>query len=188
MREVLKTLRDPEVLRFFLLSSHYRGPINYSAAQLAQADETLLGLYRALKDTHSARTIAADPAEMARFCQAMDDDFNTPEALAVLQGVARSLNLAKAAGDMTKTSLAAATLRAMGEILGVLQQDPDAYSKRSAGTKNLSDQEIEMLLRSRRAARATKDFAESDRIRNLLTAAGVVLEDKPGGSTEWRRA
>ncbi|MDP9088699.1 MAG: cysteine--tRNA ligase [Pseudomonadota bacterium] len=188
VREVLKTLRDPEVLRFFLLSSQYRGPINYSAAQLAQADETLLGLYRALKDTHSAGTVSADPAEIARFRQAMDDDFNTPEALAVLQGVARSLNLAKAAGDTAKAWLAAATLRAMGAILGVLQQDPDAYLKRSAGTKNLSDQEIDMLLNLRRSARAAKDFAESDRIRNLLTAAGVVLEDKPGGSTEWRRA
>ena len=188
VREVLKTLRDPEVLRFFLLSSHYRGPINYSAAQLAQADETLLGLYRALKDSGSAHGIAADPAEVARFRQAMDDDFNTPEALAVLQGVARGLNSAKAAGDVTKASLAAATLRAMGDILGVLQQDPDVYLKRSAGTKNLSDQEIEALLNARRAARAAKDFAESDRIRDKLTAAGVVLEDKPGGSTEWRRA
>jgi cysteinyl-tRNA synthetase len=188
VREVLKTLRDPEVLRFFLLSSHYRGPINYSAAQLAQADETLLGLYRALKDSGSAHGIAADPAEVARFRQAMDDDFNTPEALAVLQGVARGLNSAKAAGDVTKASLAAATLRAMGDILGVLQQDPDVYLKRSAGTKNLSDQEIEALLNARRAARGAKDFAESDRIRDMLTAAGVVLEDKPGGSTEWRRA
>jgi cysteinyl-tRNA synthetase len=188
VREVLKTLRDPEVLRFFLLSSHYRGPINYSAAQLAQADETLLGLYRALKDSGSVPAVAADPAEVTRFREAMDDDFNTPEALAVLQGVARSLNSAKATGDAAKASLAAATVRAMGEILGVLQQDPDAYLKRSAGTKNLSDQEIEMLLNSRRTARAAKDFAESDRIRDLLTAAGIVLEDKPGGSTEWRRA
>jgi cysteinyl-tRNA synthetase len=188
VREVLKTLRDPEVLRFFLLSSHYRGPINYSAAQLAQADETLLGLYRALKDSGSVPAVAADLAEVTRFREAMDDDFNTPEALAVLQGVARSLNSAKATGDAAKASLAAATVRAMGEILGVLQQDPDAYLKRSAGTKNLSDQEIEMLLNSRRTARAAKDFAESDRIRDLLTAAGIVLEDKPGGSTEWRRA
>ena len=97
VREVLKTLRDPEVLRFFLLSSHYRGPINYSAAQLAQADETLLGLYRALKD--AAPQGAVDAAEVERFRAAMDDDFNTPEALAVMQGVARNLNLAKAAGD-----------------------------------------------------------------------------------------
>ncbi|HEY0802298.1 MAG TPA: cysteine--tRNA ligase [Steroidobacteraceae bacterium] len=186
VREVLKTLRDPEVLRFFLLSSHYRGPINYSAVQLAQADETLLGLYRALKD--SAPSGAADSVEVARFREAMDDDFNTPEAFAVIQGVARNLNLAKAAGDLGKASVAAATLRALGAMLGILQQDPDTYLKRSAGNKGVSDEEVEALLTSRRAARAVKNFAESDRIRDLLTAAGILLEDKPGGRTEWRRA
>ncbi len=186
VREVLKTLRDPEVLRFFLLSSHYRGPINYSAAQLAQADETLLGLYRALKDAPLEGT--ADAADVARFRAAMDDDFNTPEAFAVMQGVARNLNLAKAAGDVGGASKAAATLRALGAIVGVLQQDPDTYLKRSAGNKNLSDEEVEALLASRRAARALKQFAESDRIRDLLNAAGILLEDKPGGRTEWRRA
>ena len=186
VREVLKTLRDPEVLRFFLLSSHYRGPINYSAAQLAQADETLLGLYRALKD--AAPQGAVDAGEVERFRAAMDDDFNTPEALAVMQGVARTLNLAKAAGNLSAASNGAATLRALGAILGVLQQDPDNYLKRSAGSKSLSDGEVEALLVSRREARAVKDFAESDRIRNVLSAAGILLEDKPGGRTEWRRA
>ena len=102
VREVLKTLRDPEVLRFFLLSSHYRGPINYSAAQLAQADETLLGLYRALKD--AAPQGGVDAAEVGRFHAAMQDDFNTPEAFAVMQGVARNLNLAKAAGNAPAAS------------------------------------------------------------------------------------
>jgi len=186
VREVLKTLRDPEVLRFFLLSSHYRGPINYSAAQLAQADETLLGLYRSLKD--SPPSGAVDPLEIARFRDAMDDDFNTPDAFAVMQGVARSLNLAKAAGDASRGAAAAATLRALGATLGILRQDPDTYLKRSAGKKILSDGEVEALLSSRRAARAAKNFAESDRIRDQLTAAGILLEDKPGGSTEWRRA
>ncbi|HXP24794.1 MAG TPA: cysteine--tRNA ligase [Steroidobacteraceae bacterium] len=186
VREVLKTLRDPEVLRFFLLSSHYRGPINYSAAQLAQADETLLGLYRALKD--AAPQGAVDAGEVERFRAAMDDDFNTPEALAVMQGVARTLNLAKAAGNASAASNGAATLRALGAILGVLQQDPDNYLKRSAGNKSLSDGEVEALLVSRREARAVKDFAESDRIRDVLSAAGILLEDKPGGRTEWRRA
>jgi cysteinyl-tRNA synthetase len=186
VREVLKTLRDPEVLRFFLLSSHYRGPINYSAAQLAQADETLLGLYRALKD--AAPQGAVDVGEVERFRAAMDDDFNTPEALAVMQGVARTLNLAKAAGNASAASNGAATLRALGAILGVLQQDPDNYLKRSAGNKSLSDGEVEALLVSRRQARAVKDFAESDRIRDVLSAAGILLEDKPGGRTEWRRA
>ena len=186
VREVLKTLRDPEVLRFFLLSSHYRGPINYSAAQLAQADETLLGLYRALKD--AAPQGVVDAAEIGRFHAAMQDDFNTPEALAVMQGVARNLNLAKAAGNASAASNGAATLRALGAILGVLQQDPAAYLKRSVGNHKLSDGEVEALIASRHAARAVKDFAESDRIRDLLSAAGILLEDKPGGRTEWRRA
>ncbi len=185
VRDVLKTLRDPEVLRFFLLSSHYRGPINYSDAQLAQADETLLGLYRALKDAPPG---PADPKEIARFRAAMDDDFNTPDALAVMQGVARNLNLAKAAGQASQAGVAAATLRAMGATLGVLQQEPDTYLKRSAGVSSFSDAEVEVLLASRRAARAAKNYAESDRIREQLTAAGILLDDKPGGHTEWRRA
>ena len=112
VRDVLKTLRDPEVLRFFLLGSHYRGPINYSTAQLAQADETLAGLYRALKDTVPAAPCEAmapvvgapgrapeRDAALAEFHAAMEDDFNTPEAMAVVAGVARELNIAKAAGE-----------------------------------------------------------------------------------------
>ncbi len=186
VREVLKTLRDPEVLRFFLLSSHYRGPINYSTVQLAQADETLLGLYRALKDTGRPGTV--DAQWLARFRGAMDDDFNTPEALAALQGAARELNLAKAAGDEAKAAAAAATLRAMGAVLGVLQQDPDSYLKRSVGQKAMSDSDGEALLEARRAARGARNFAESDRIREQLTAAGILLEDKAGGITQWRRA
>jgi cysteinyl-tRNA synthetase len=185
VREVLKTLRDPEVLRFFLLSSHYRGPINYSAAQLAQADETLLGLYRALKD--SALQGAVDAAEIQRFRAAMDDDFNTPDALAVAQNVARELNLAKAAKDLPRTADMAATLRAMGAMLGVLQQDPDKFLTRSADAGGLTDAQVEALLAARNAARAAKNYAESDRIRAQLNAAGILLDDKAGG-TQWRRA
>jgi cysteinyl-tRNA synthetase len=196
VREVLKTLRDPEVLRFFLLSSHYRGPINYSSVQLAQADETLLGLYRSLKDAGNPEPVepGPDPAApvdaewLGRFRGAMDDDFNTPEALAALQGVARELNQAKAAGNRPKAAQAAATLRAMGAVLGVLQQDPDSYLKRSVGEKTMSDNDIEALLAARQAARAAKNFAESDRIRQQLTAAGILLEEKVGGATQWRRA
>jgi cysteinyl-tRNA synthetase len=195
VREVLKTLRDPEVLRFFLLSSHYRGPINYSEAQLTQADETLLGLYRALKDAGgadaggAART-DADGANVgaAAFNAAMDDDFNTPDALAAMQGVARDLNSAKAGGRHDEAAVLAASLRHMGQVLGLLQQPPGAYLKRGVGTASISDGEIEALLAARHAARAAKNFAESDRIRDLLTAAGILLEDKPGGTTGWRRA
>jgi cysteinyl-tRNA synthetase len=201
VREVLKTLRDPEVLRFFLLSSHYRGPINYSSVQLVQADETLLGLYRSLKDAGNPEPVEPGPDQagpdqaatvdaewLGRFRGAMDDDFNTPEALAALQGVARELNQAKAAGNRPKAAQAAATLRAMGAVLGVLQQDPDSYLKRSVGEKTMSDNDIEALLAARQAARAAKNFAESDRIRQQLTAAGILLEDKVGGATQWRRA
>src|SRR6202167_4206903 len=159
VREVLKTLRDPEVLRFFLLSSHYRGPINYSSVQLAQADETLLGLYRALKDAEAVEADAVDAERvdaqwMEKFRGAMDDDFNTPEALAVMQGVARELNLAKAAGNSAQTAGSAATLRAMGAVLGVLQQDPDTYLKRSVGGQMMPDADVEALLAARQAARA----------------------------------
>jgi cysteinyl-tRNA synthetase len=222
VREVLKTLRDPEVLRFFLLSSHYRGPINYSAAQLAQADETLAGLYRALKgapagapaaapaSSPAAAPPAAAPVEPAaasppafyersasayeremrgRFDAAMDDDFNTPDAMAVVQGVARDLNIAKAAGDAVRAREAAHLIRSMGRILGLLQQDPESYLKRGlAMTGGLSDSEVEEQLSARRLARAAKNFAESDRIRDALNAAGILLEDKPGGVTQWRRA
>jgi len=186
VRDVLKTLRDPEVLRFFLLSSHYRGPINYSIAQLEQADETLLGLYRALNDT--AHAGAADPVWPPEFLAAMEDDFNTPQALAALQGTARELNQAKAAGDLAAVARGTATLRSMGALLGVLQQDPAKYLRRGVGEAGgLADAEIDALLEARRAARAARNFAESDRIRALLTESGILLEDKPGGATQWRR-
>jgi len=195
VRDVMKTLRDPEVLRFFLLGSHYRGPINYSAAQLAQADETLAGLYRSLKDTSPAGPLhydaSGDPA-LAKFYAAMDDDFNTPEALAVLAGAARELNIAKTANDGARTAAAARSLRAMGDVLGILQQSPEVYLRRGGtGTDAdtaLTDARIEELIAARRAARAAKNFPESDRIREQLGAAGVILEDKPGGASEWRRA
>jgi cysteinyl-tRNA synthetase len=186
VRDVLKTLRDPEVLRFFLLSSHYRGPINYSLAQLEQADETLLGLYRALNDTAQAGT--AQPEWPPEFRAAMDDDFNTPQALAAMQGTARELNQAKTAGDLPAVARGAAALRSMGALLGVLQQEPATYLRRDARAPGgLADAEIEALLDARRAARAAKNFTESDRIRDQLTAAGILLEDKPGGVTQWRR-
>jgi cysteinyl-tRNA synthetase len=185
VRDVLATLRDPEVLRLFLLSSHYRGPINYAEAQLLQADETLLGLYRALKE---AVPTAPSAATLAQFRAAMDDDFNTPEALAVVQGAARELNSAKAAGDSEGAGSAAASLLAMGATLGLLQQDPEVFLKRGVGADSLSDARIEQLLDARRQARSAKNFVESDRIRGVLTSAGVVLEDKPNGATAWRRA
>ena len=203
VRDVLAKLRDPEVLRFFLLSSHYRGPINYSAAQLGQADETLAGLYRALKGSPVTETSGGEhrgetPYErevLGKFHAAMEDDLNTPDAMAVLQGVTRDLNSAKAAREEGRACAAACALLSMGKILGLLQQDPDNYLKRGLPPMGgpskegvLSDAEVESLLAARRAARAAKNFAESDRIREALGAAGVLLEDRPGGVTEWRRS
>ena len=186
VREVLKALRDPEVLRFFLLSSHYRGPINYSQSQLEQADETLLGLYRALKDTTEDGT--ADPERIAKFRAAMDDDFNTPQALAAMQGVARELNQFKTDAQPAGVARSAATLRCMGGVLGLLTQDPEAFLQRSVNVSSLTDEDIEALLAARRVSRSAKDFAESDRIRDQLNAAGILVEDKPGATTGWRRA
>ncbi|HUX73630.1 MAG TPA: cysteine--tRNA ligase [Steroidobacteraceae bacterium] len=186
VRDVLATLRHPEVLRFFLISSHYRGPINYSAAQLTQADETLLGLYRALEDTGPGGQV--DAGALAEFRAAMDDDFNTPAALAVLQGVARDLNSAKAAQRRDAAADGAATLRALAALLGILQQDPGAYLQRGSGAQTLADPHVEALVEARRGARAAKNFAEGDKIRDELAAAGILIEDKPGGVTHWRRA
>jgi cysteinyl-tRNA synthetase len=110
--------------------------------------------------------------------------------MAVVQGVARDLNSAKAAGDDARARDAARAMLSMGKILGLFQQDPETYLKRGLGaTENgLSDVEVESQLAARRLARAAKNFSESDRIRDALTAAGILLEDKPGGVTEWRRA
>ncbi len=186
VREVLPTLRDPEVMRLFLLSSHYRGPINYSLAQLQQADETLLGLYRALQ---GVPTQGAPLAQVvARFREAMDDDFNTPEALAALQAAVRELNAAKSAGRATEAAALAATLRSLGAVLGLLQQDPDAYLKRGAEPAGMPDAQIEALLEERRTARKARDFARGDAIRDELKSAGILIEDRPDGQTRWRRA
>jgi cysteinyl-tRNA synthetase len=208
VREVLEHVRDPEVVRYFMLSSHYRGPINYTEDSLGQADAALERLYLALRGVSPAAAAAAGEAT-TQFVAAMDDDFNTPEAIAVLQSLARAVNTAKAAGRMDKASQAAGELRALGARLGLLTHDPEAFLRRQArdavlrpgagqiGLEGqdvemhvggaLSDDDIERLIDARAAARKAKDFKESDRIRDELAAAGVLLEDQPGGRTLWRR-
>ncbi len=192
VREVLPKLR-PEVLRAFVLASHYRGPVNYTEDNLVHADAALSRLYLALRDV-----ALAEPAPRTdwstRFAGAMDDDFNTPEALAVLQQLARELNTAKAGGDDARAASLAAELRALGGILGLLQHDPTGWlatpSLLTAGTAEgapaLSDAEVGARIEARTAARKAKQWAESDRIRDELAAAGIILEDGAGG-TRWRR-
>jgi cysteinyl-tRNA synthetase len=191
LREVLPRLRHPEVLRYFFLSSHYRGPINYSLEQLEQADAALTRIYTALRGLPAGPPVAGTATE--GFHAGMDDDFNTPEALAVLQGLTREINTAKDAGDPVRGAALGAELRALGNVLGLLSVPAEEWFRltpTASGARvgpRLSDAEIEDRIAARQAARARRDFKESDRIRDELAAAAVVLEDKPGGGTAWRR-
>jgi cysteinyl-tRNA synthetase len=193
VREVLPRLRHPEVLRFFVLSSHYRGPINFSLEQLEQADATLNRMYLALRDVPEVAAVAGEHS--ARFEASMDDDFNTPEALAVLQNILREMNGARDAGDAPRVAALGAQLRALGGVLGLLQVPVAEWVRlgkpalqEEAAAAALADAEVDARIAARAAARKAKNFAESDRIRDELAAAGVILEDKPGGTTVWRRA
>jgi cysteinyl-tRNA synthetase len=187
-REVLAKIKHPEVLRFFLLSSHYRGPMNYSPDQLDQAEAGLNRLYTALRDVPEVGGDLYEPTAAAKeFDAAMDDDFNTPEAIAALQGLARELNSARASADSHRAKLLAGELRALGAVLGILRIPPEQWFRAGAAPAGLSDGDIDARIAARLAARKAKNWAESDRIRDELAAAGVILEDKPGGVTTWRR-
>ena len=179
IREVLEKY-DAEVVRFFILRAHYRSPLNYSDAHLDDAKGALTRLYTALKNAppEVAAPDWSQPAAL-RFRAAMDDDFNTPEALAVLFELASEANRGDAA--------AAQTLRRLGGVLGLLQRDAADFLQARAAGDGIGEAEIEALIAARQAARKAKDFAESDRVRDTLAAAGIVLEDGPGGTT-WRRA
>jgi cysteinyl-tRNA synthetase len=188
IREVLPRLRHPEVLRFFFLGSHYRGPINYSLDQLEQADAALGRLYTALRDLPVRESAAGRGGEHARrFEAAMDDDFNTPEAVAVLQMLAREINTARANGEEARAVELGAELKRLAGVLGVLTLEPQVWF-RSGASRTILDDCIVELIEARAAARKAKNWAESDRIRDELARAGIILEDKPGGRTEWRRA
>jgi len=180
IREVLAKY-DPESVRFFIVRAHYRSALNYSDVHLDDARAALKRLYTAL-----AQVAAEPPAQIdwrepfaARFREAMDDDFGTPEAVAVLFDLASEVN-------RSKDARLAGLLKALGGVLGLLQQDPQVYLKAGGASDGLDEDRIQALIAERATAKAAKNFALADSIRKNLLAQGVVLKDSPNGTT-WER-
>ena len=183
IREVLEKY-PAEVVRYLLVSSHYRSPINYSEDSLKEAKGALERFYLALKGLERVEP-AGGEAFVERFAAAMNDDFNTPEACAVLFDMVREINRLKA-GDLQAAAALAAQLRKLAEVLGVLQLEADEFLLAGSAGK-LAPADIEAMIAQRLAAREARDWAESDRIRDELAEQGVILEDSKGVTT-WRYA
>ncbi len=181
IREILEKF-DPEVVRFFILRAHYRSPLNYSDAHLDDARNALSRLYTTLKNVPPEHAgLDWDDPWAARFKAAMDEDFGTPEAMAVLFDLANEAN-------RTQSPYLADMLKSLGSVLGLLQDPPDVFLKRGAGSHAGADEAaIAAMIEARAAAKLARNFAEADRIRDDLKAAGIILEDGVQGTT-WRRA
>ena len=183
LRSVLKEY-DAETVRFFLTSSHYRSQLNYSQDNLGQARSSLERIYTALRDVELIEVLLTDNEYVQRFEKAMNDDFNNPEAMAVLFELAKDINRLKAEQDSKAGELAFILVK-LGEILGIAQNSPEAFLQGNAG----DDDEtaiIEALIKQRKDARTSKDWASADDARDKLAAMKVVLEDSATGTT-WRK-
>jgi len=181
IKEALKSFSS-EVLRYFLISSHYRSPMNFSIDGLTEAQASLDRLYTALKDCE----IQVEEVENEfsfQYKKMMDDDFNVPGALAVLFDMTKSINSFKDSDQFDQANQLATILVSLAKPLGVLQQDPEDYLKTGV---QLSEDKIEDLIREREVARTNRDFKKSDQIRDELISMNIVLEDSADG-TSWRR-
>lgn len=185
VREILEEFRAEEI-RFFILASHYRSPLQYTAENLQEAATALRGLYKALHNTAIDQPI--DQTYLSRFRESMDDDFNTPQAIALLHELAHHINIARDS-DPARAQALAATLKELAGILGLLQQPAEQFlqSSLSRHAGSMTEEEIQALVAQREQARRDKDFNESDRIRDRLAEIGIILEDTSEG-TFWQRS
>ena len=182
IREVIQQY-DPEIIRYFMLASHYRSPINYSLDNLSSAHQALERFYTCLRDLPDGKEKDPENFEQ-RFHEAMDDDFNTPVALAVLFEIVREINKYRDHGRMDAAMQLGALLRRLGGVLGLLQQDPENFLQ--VGSGDIDPHEVEALIEQRKQARADKSWDHADAIRIQLHDMGVELEDTSRG-TIWRR-
>ncbi len=191
VREILKRYKA-EVVRYFIVNSHYRSPLNYADTQLESARAALDAFYTSLRGLPQADENESGEPYRTRFQAAMDDDFNTAEAIALLAALRHDINKAKEAGETERAAALAATLRRLGAVLGLFRQGPEAYLRSASpgGKKDLkaglTETEIEMLVQKRTEARRARNWEEADRIRDHLLEQGVALEDGSLG-TIWRR-
>jgi len=184
VREILKLYKGEEI-RYFVLASQYRSPLNYSDQLLDTARTALSRLYNTLRDLDVPSDCDETDPAIDKFKQAMDDDFNTPEALAVLFDLASQVNRLRE-DDSQQALQKAAVLKKLASVLGLLEENPEQFLQSGAADSD-DGSDIDALIEARKSARGNKDWAEADRIRDELDALGIVVEDKDG-KTVWRRS